>query len=245
MREPATSFWDFLDIPLGGKTRGILLCLVIPLLLSFLFPLWQIRMKAPQYPRGLTLDIYSYKLVGGHEGRDIPEINTLNHYIGMHKITREELRDLDWLPFALIALALLAVRAAVLGNVRTLIDLSIIAGYVSLIAFGRFVYMLYEFGHDLDPSAPVSVEPFMPVVIGGKKIANFHTWSLPQAGSILLGIFTLGVWSMTALLLVRGRRAARLRGAGPDESPGERTEKAAPRQTAEPAGISREPASGS
>ena len=145
-------------------------------------------MKAPQYPQGLKMDIYSYQVVGGNDGHDIQEINVLNHYIGMHTITREELRDLDWIPFALVAMALLSLRASLVGNVRALIDLSMIAGYVLVVAFGRFVWMLWEFGHQLDPKAPVKVEPFMPVVIGQKQIANFLTWSMPQLGSVLIGV---------------------------------------------------------
>lgn len=206
MRRTADSFWEFLDVPLRGGARLWLVFLCVPLLLSFLFPLWRISMKAPQYPDGLSMDIYSYQVVGGNDGHDIQEINTLNHYIGMHTITRDELRDLDWIPFALVAMALLSLRAALLGNVRALIDLSMIAGYVSTVAFGRFVWMLWEFGHRLDPKAPVKVEPFMPVVFGEKQIANFLTRSMPQFGSLLMGAFMLGVWAITLLYLWRGRR---------------------------------------
>lgn len=209
MRHPADNFFDFLDAPLRGRARLLLVALVVPLLLSFLFPLWQISMKAPQYPSGLYMDIYAHRVTGGNDGHDIEEINTLNHYIGMAKITREELRDLDWMPFGMVAMALLAWRAALLGNVRTLIDLSMIAAYISLVAFGRFVWMLWDFGHNLDPKAPVKVEPFMPVVFGSRQIANFLTHSMPQLGSVLMGTFTMGIWAMTLFYLWRGRRQAR------------------------------------
>ncbi len=209
MRPPADNFWEFLDAPLRVRSRWLLVVLVVPLVLSFLFPLWRISMKAPQYPEGLKMDIYSYQVVGGNDGHDIQEINTLNHYIGMRTITRDELRDLDWIPFALVAMALLSLRAALLGNVRALIDLSMIAAYVSGIAFVRFVWMLYEFGHQLDPKAPVRIEPFMPVIFGEKQIANFLTWSMPQGGSLLLGAFTAGVWALTLWHLWVGRRQAR------------------------------------
>ncbi|MBL8747651.1 MAG: hypothetical protein JNK78_00720 [Planctomycetes bacterium] len=210
MRRTADSFWEFLDVPLRGGARLWLVLLCVPLLLSFLFPLWRISMKAPQYPDGLSMDIYSYQVVGGNDGHDVQEINTLNHYIGMHTITRDELRDLDWIPFALVAMVLLALRAALLGNVRALIDLSMIAGYVSVVAFGRFVWMLWEFGHRLDPKAPVKVAPFMPVVFGEKQIANFLTRSMPQFGSLLMGAFTVGVWGITLIYLWRGRRESSL-----------------------------------
>ena len=207
MRKTADSFWEFLDIPLRGGARLLLIALVVPLLLSFAFPLWRISMKAPQYPDGLSMDIYSYQLVGGNDGHDVQEINTLNHYIGMHTVTREELRDLDWMPFGIVAMALLAMRAALLGNVRAMIDLSMIAAYISLVAFGRFVWMLWEFGHHLDPKAPVKVAPFMPVVFGSKQIANFMTHSMPQLGSVFLLLFTGGIWCITLWYLWSGRRA--------------------------------------
>ncbi|HEX6813816.1 MAG TPA: hypothetical protein VF384_19500 [Planctomycetota bacterium] len=209
MRPTADSFWEFLDAPLRAPARLMLVLLIVPLLLSFAFPLWRISMKAPQYPNGLSMDIYSYKLVGGNDGHDVKEINGLNHYIGMRAITREELRDLDWMPFGLAAMALLALRAALLGNVRTMIDLSMIAAYISVTAFGRFLCMLWEFGHELDPKAAVTIEPFMPVVIGSKQVANFMTRSMPQWGSVLMGVFTAGVWGITLWYLWRGRREAK------------------------------------
>ena len=79
----------------------------------------------------------------------------------------------------------------------------------SSVAFGRYIYMLYEFGHNLDPKAPVEIEPFMPVVIGTKQIANFTTHSMPHLGSALMGTFTVGVWVITLLYLWRGRREAK------------------------------------
>ncbi len=220
MRRTVDSFWEFLDVPLRGRARLVLLVLVVPLLLSFLFPLWHISMEAPQYPKGLSMDIYSYKLVGGHGGLDVEEINVLNHYIGMGTITRDELQDLDWLPFGLLAMALLALRTALLGNVRTLIDLSMITVFISAVAFGRFIYMLYDFGHNLDPRAPVTVDPFMPVVVGSKKIANFWTHSMPALGSVMLGAFTVGIWAVTLWYLWRGwRETARKRADGEASAP--------------------------
>jgi copper chaperone NosL len=209
MRVTADSFWEFLDVPLRCRARLLLVALIVPLLLSFLFPLWRISMEAPQYPQGLRMDIYTYKLVGGNDGHDVQEINGLNHYIGMRQITREELRDLDWMPFGIVAMAMLALRAALLGNVRTIIDLSMVAAFISVTAFGRFACLLWEFGHTLDPKAAVKVEPFMPVVFGSKKIANFMTHSMPHVGSMLMATFILGVFAMTTWYLWRGRRDSR------------------------------------
>ncbi|RME75797.1 MAG: hypothetical protein D6776_02470 [Planctomycetota bacterium] len=203
------SFFEFVNRPIAGWMRPVLIVLTFALAASYFFPLWRIAMEAPQYPEGLRLDIYSYKLEAGNDGHDLVEINTLNHYIGMHKIDREALADLDWMPYAIGVLGLLALRVAAIGAVRDLIDLAVLSAYVSLIAFGRFVYMLYKFGHELDPHAPVNVEPFWPAIIGTKQIANFTTHSLPQLGSVFMGTFTGGVFALMLWQLWDGHRKAR------------------------------------
>ena len=206
MRRTAESFWEFLDVPLRGTTRLLLVALTVPLLASFAFPLWRISMEAPQYPMGLTMDIYSYKLVGGNDGHDVQEINTLNHYIGMAAIDRAALSDLDWIPFALGVLMILTLRVAAIGDIRSLIDLAVITFYFSLFSLGRFVYKLYVLGHNLDPRAPVTIDPFMPAVFGTKQIANFTVTSLPRLATVYMGIFALGVASITVWHLFVGRR---------------------------------------
>jgi hypothetical protein len=167
--------------PLPARSRLVIALLTLPLLLSFFAPLWHINLQAPQYPKGLDLWIYSWKVQGGNDGHDITEINTLNHYIGMHSLDRQSLNDLDWLPFAFGALVLLTLRIAVLGNLRSLIDLTVMVAYFSLFAFGRFIFQLYHFGHDLDPTAPMNVDPFMPPVLGSKQIANFTSSAYPDS----------------------------------------------------------------
>lgn len=208
MREPLDKFYEFLDQPIHMWARVVLALLVLPLALSFMTPLWNIYMKAPQYPQGLTLDIYLHKLQGGNDGHDIKEINTLNHYIGMAPIERSQLKDLDWLPFAMGFLAIIALRCAAIGNIRVLIDLLVISTYVSLFAFGRFVYRLYAMGHDLDPKAPVTIEPFTPVIVGTNQIANFTITSMPRGASVLIGVFVAGVALVTLVHLYVGRREA-------------------------------------
>jgi hypothetical protein len=208
MRLYPDRFYAFLAQPLRPSARVLILLAVLPLLLSFTQPLWRISMSAPQYPDGLTLDIYAYKIEGGNGGQHLQEINTLNHYIGMHSLDRAALSDLDWIPFALGALAIFALRTAAIANVSGLIDLVVMTAYVSLFAFGRFVYTLYVFGHNLNPEAPVKVPGFMPAVLGSKQIANFTTHSFPQLGSLLLGGFALGIAAVLGWQLLAGRKAA-------------------------------------
>lgn len=200
-------FYEFLARPLFKSARLLLVVAVVPLAFAFTQPLWRISMTAPQYPKGLWMDIWAYKLEGG-ESHHITEINTLNHYIGMHRLDETAAADLGWIPFALGFLVLMALRTAAVGTVKDLVDLFVMTSYVSLFAFGRFVYRLYVFGHDLAPDAPVKVKPFMPVVIGHKTVANFETYSYPQLASYLLGAFVLLVAGVLLWHLVAGRRQA-------------------------------------
>jgi copper chaperone NosL len=191
--------------PLDRTTRIIQVLLIIPLLASFAAPLWRVSMTAPQYPDGLYMDIYSYKLDGGNGGQDINEINELNHYIGMQKIERAAFTDLDWIPFALGVLALLALRVAAIGNLYSLIDLTVLSIYVSVFSLFRFAYREYLFGHNLDPHAAVRIQPFTPAILGTKQVANFTTNALPQFGSLLVGLFVVGVTILAARQFLASR----------------------------------------
>jgi len=199
--------YDFLDRPLFMSSRLAIALLCIPLAFSLVQPLWRISMEAPQYPRGLSVDIYAHRLVGGHDGEDIQEINTLNHYIGMHHLSDEEIPDLGWMPFAIGALLLLTLRVAAIGNVRMLVDHAMLTTYVLGFMAARFVYRMYVYGHDLDPRAPFTVDPFMPGILGTKQIANFTTHAGPLIGTYLMLAFAFGYFGLTAWHLVSGRRA--------------------------------------
>lgn len=208
MRLYLNRFYEFLQRPLKPASRPILALLVVPLVLSFFSPLWRISMEAPQYPNGLYMDIYAYKVEGGNNGQHLQEINTLNHYIGMRTLDGEAMADLDWIPFALGALCIFALRVAAIGSVSSLVDVVVMTAYVSCFAFGRFIYTLYTFGHHLKPDAPVKVPGFMPAVLGSKQIANFTTHSWPQLGSLMLGIFATGLVVVLLWHLISGRREA-------------------------------------
>jgi hypothetical protein len=208
LHQSLDSFYKFLDRPLYLRARLLLALLVVPLGLTFSAPLWKISMVAPQYPNGLYMEIFAHKLDGGHDGHDITEINELNHYIGMKPIDRAALTDLDWMPFALGLLALLTLRCAAIGNVRALVDLVVVAGYVATFAFARFIYKLWYFGHSLNPEAPIRLPAFTPAVIGKKQVANFAVESWPQGGTCYVTAFLVGVVAVALWHLVAGRRAA-------------------------------------
>jgi hypothetical protein len=87
-----------------------------------------------------------------------------------------------------------------------MLDLLVLTTYAGLFGFGRLYFKLYTFGHNLDPRAPVTVDPFMPVMWGKKQIANFLTDAGPSLGTVYVAIFATGLTLLLLAHLVIGRR---------------------------------------
>jgi hypothetical protein len=66
---------------------------------------------------------------------------------------------------------------------------------------------MYQYGHQLDQTAPVRVEPFMPPLFGYKKLANFEVYAYPQLGSYALGAAALLLFVALFLAWRQWRRA--------------------------------------
>jgi hypothetical protein len=188
--------------------RLLLLAAVLLLAPFYISPLWKLTMFAPQYPEGLRLEIYSYKLEGGNAGQDVREINVLNHYIGMKDLVAEDFTEFKWMPFVVGGLGLLFLRAAVLGKMAHLVDVAVLFVYFGAFSLWSFGYKLYRYGHDLAPTAAVKVDPFMPPLFGYKQLANFEVYSYPGTGSY-------GLLAVTAVLILALGLAWRQRRAGP------------------------------
>ena len=186
MRKSLEKVNRFLDAPLDVVPRVLLALALLCLAPAYVAPLHNLTLFAPQYPEGLRLDIYSYKLEGGHDNQDVKEINVLNHYIGMKDLVTEDFTEFKWLPFVIGIFGLLFLRAAVLGKAAHLVDVAVLYVYFGLFALWSFAYKMYQYGHQLDPKAPVRVDPFLPPLFGYKKLANFEVYSYPQLGSYAL-----------------------------------------------------------
>jgi len=182
--------FKFLHQPLNLVSRLILLLAAGAVAASVLFPLWRLRLIAPQYSEGLQLDIYAWKIQGGGlNGNDLSEINNLNHYIGMRPLHQADFTEMQVLPFMFGLFVLLALRAAVLGGMRFVVDLFMLASWFGVFSIGSFYYRLYTYGHQLDPKAAMTIEPFTPLIFGTQQIANFTQSSYPQLGTYLLWVF--------------------------------------------------------
>ncbi len=182
----------FLARPLNLWSRLLLLTAAATIVVSLFFPLWRLHLIAPQYSDGLDLYIYSYKIVGGGlNGQHLVEINNLNHYIGMKSIEAADFLEMRWMPFVFGLIALMILRSVVFGQMGNVVDLFAVYCYFGVFSIGSFWFRLYQYGHNLDPHAPMHIQPFTPLLMGVKQIANFREYSFPQAGAILLCLSVL------------------------------------------------------
>jgi len=82
-------------------------------------------------------------------------------------------------------------RSIVFGEMSNVVDLFAVYSYFGAFSIGSFWYRLYQYGHNLDPHAPMHIKPFTPRLIGVEQIANFREHSYPQAGAYLLCVSVL------------------------------------------------------
>lgn len=190
----------FFDRPLGLASRITILIAAILLLPAFFLPLYNMTLYSNQFPDGLNLYIYPGTLRGGQSTvrDDLREINSLNHYIGMHPLQEADFTEFQWIPLMLGFFIILSLRSAVIGKMLALVDTFVLFGWFGLFALWHFYHRLYTYGHNLDPSAAVKVKPFTPPMFGSQQIANFTVFNYPAAGTYLMAGFVvllaLAIW---------------------------------------------------
>lgn len=159
------------------------------MIVVYFVPVWSIYLIAPQYPEGLSMQIWLDKITG-----QVDIINGLNHYIGMKHIKAEMFPEFSYLVYILAFFILFGLMIAITGNRKLLFSymiLSVIGGAAALVDFYLWGY---DYGHDLDPSAAIQVPglSYQPPVIGHKKLLNFDSYSYPDTGGwVVVGVTAL------------------------------------------------------
>ncbi len=147
---------------------------------AIMLPLWGMTLVSTQYPEGLRMVVYPGRIVG-----DLNEINALNRYIGMTPISADFFVELKLLPIAFGAVAALIVGSALVKRrwspMLPLLAMTTVAAYGFISMRGR----LYQFGHDLDPTAPITIDPFTPPMMGLNQIAQFASYTYFSWGTVL------------------------------------------------------------
>lgn len=166
-----------------SRISKITLSISAILLVIVLFvPMWGIFLEAPQYPEGLSLQIYPNKISG-----DVDIINGLNHYIGMKTLHTDDFFEFKVLPYIIggfSALFLLGVFINKKKFLYFLLGLFILFGILAMYDFWKWEY---DYGHNLNPAAAIKVPgmAYQPPLIGFKQLLNFGAYSYPELGGWL------------------------------------------------------------
>lgn len=190
---------------LSGWARVLLALAAGGLLVTFVAPLWHIALKAPQYPEGLGMYIWSNRITG-----DLRSINGLNHYIGMKTIHPEAIPELRLMPAVVLALAGLGMVAALWGRRVGLYLWTVLFLAGAMVGLADFWRWGYDYGHNLDPEAAIRIPgmSYQPPLIGPKQLLNFEATSWPAlAGWVAIASLLLALGLCFAARR-RGNRAA-------------------------------------
>jgi hypothetical protein len=192
---------------------------------SYFAPMWWVSLKAPNYPeatfpQGVRILMHWDSVRNGCRVREsqevleeepldcVHEMNTINHYIGMHPIERGARLEFAAAPYLFAAFgAMLVGLLFYTGPLWWLLALPAIALPAAFLA--DFVFWLWWFGHNLNDWAAFTVKPFMPTALGEGKVAQFSTFAYPHIGS------ALSLASAACLILAVLIRRKQLREPGP------------------------------
>lgn len=163
---------------------------VILLFVSIFFPYWSLKLHAPQYPDGLTTELYINRVAG-----DIKEIDGLNHYIGMKPLEEAATLERTLSIFAIVGIILL-ILCAVYVHSPIALFLSVPAIFFPLFFLADLYFWMRNFGMNLDQRAPLSgsIKPFVPPLLGEGKIGQFKTvasWELGLYMSIAASVLII------------------------------------------------------
>jgi copper chaperone NosL len=163
-------------------SRIITVVCALSLIGMLIFPIWRIELSAPQYPEGLELKIFANKL-----GGDVEVVNGLNHYIGMRTLHEKDFFEFTILPYIIGAFVLFGLVAALVNRKWFFITWVVCYLLFALVALVDFYHWEYNYGHNLDPAAPIQVPgmTYQPPLIGFKQLLNFGAWSVPGIGGFI------------------------------------------------------------
>ena len=192
---------------------------MILLAVAYFSPIWWVSLKAPNYPpetfpQGVRIHFHFDSVQNGCEIRQnkevdedealdcVHEMNTINHYIGMHPIAEGARMEQIAAPYIFAGFGVMLVAFMFYkGRFWWLLPLGPIGLPVGFVI--DYSYWLWWFGHTLNPWGAFTVKPFMPTVFGEGKVAQFSTYSYPHYGYLLL---LAGAAALLLALLIRRKQ---------------------------------------
>lgn len=134
-------------------------------------------------------------------GGNVEVINGLNHYIGMKTLHAENFIEFTVLPYIIVLFAAFSFLVFFVNKKKWLYTLFYSFVSFGIIAMVDFYRWNYNYGHDLDPNAPIQVPgmSYQPPILGYKQLLNFGAYSIPDTGGwIFIGV---GVLLLTAVII--------------------------------------------
>ncbi len=163
------------------------------LISGYFVPIWQILMWAPQYPEGLEMKIWINTITG-----DVKIISALNHYIGMRHIDVSMFPEFQYMVYILAFIIGFGLLTSLTGKRFMTVTYVLIIIACGVAALVDFYLWGYDYGHNLDPHAPIVVPgmAYQPPLIGTKQLLNFTAFSGPDTGGwifLAAGLLAIGV----------------------------------------------------
>jgi len=179
---------------MNPTSRVVIAFASLALIATYFLPIWAIYLVAPQYPEGLAMQIWLYKITG-----QVEIINGLNHYIGMKHIKEEMFPEFTFLVYIIGFFIVYGLAVAISGSRKLLGSYCILLIVFAIAAMVDFYMWGYDYGHNLDPHAAIQVPglSYQPPLIGHKKLLNFDAFSYPDTGGwivIVAGAIIVSVW---------------------------------------------------
>jgi len=196
---------NFLKNKITPLHRNLILAVAALMIAVYFVPLWHISLVAPQYPEGLTMNIFIHSVQGGTP-HDLKNINILNHYIGMAEIVEESIPELAFMPYVLTYM-IFGAFVTYLWPRAYMIALGVV-NLLLVAAAGLYDFWRWEYnyGHNLHPDAPIVVPgmTYQPPLLGCKTLLNIDACSIPHIGAILLFV-SVGV--LVYILYIEKKKA--------------------------------------
>ncbi|MDQ7783509.1 MAG: hypothetical protein RDU20_11560 [Desulfomonilaceae bacterium] len=188
----------------------ILVAAAVLIIISMRYPMWYMYLDSNNFPHGIGMSIWATHPGDPEDISDLDgglkEINILNHFIGMREISGEML-IFKVLPVVLVLAAIACVAAALFRRKWTSLAVVILFAAISVGGVIALVYNLYSFGHHLDPTAAIKIDPFMPGIYGEYQLAQFTTYSNFYWGTYLLVmafLLIVAAWVIDVISFRRG-----------------------------------------
>lgn len=128
---------------------------------------------------------------------DVKIISALNHYIGMRHIEVSMFPEFQYMTFIVAFIIAFGLLTALINKRAILWIYALLIIGAGVGALVDFYLWGYDYGHNLDPTAPIVVPgmSYQPPLIGTKQLLNFTAFSGPDVGGwifLAAGLLAIG-----------------------------------------------------